>query len=87
MEETLMPQKRIRYTVRWNALRHEWAVARANVVVKAFSTKARAVTFARSAARKVYETVGRDTQLTVFKRNGTIDTEYTYGHDPRKTKG
>jgi hypothetical protein len=30
---------------------------------------------------------GRDAQLVVHREDGSIETEYTYGHDPRRTPG
>ena len=33
------------------------------------------------------ESSGLDAQLVVHRQDGSIETEWTYGHDPRKTPG
>jgi hypothetical protein len=30
---------------------------------------------------------GQDAQLVIHREDGSIETEHTYGHDPRKTPG
>jgi hypothetical protein len=30
---------------------------------------------------------GQDAQLVVHRQDGSIETEWTYGHDPRRTPG
>lgn len=50
--------------------------------VQSFDRKAEAVAFGKDKAKS--HALG---QLIVHKKDGTIQTEYTYGADPRKTKG
>ena len=52
-----------------------------------FLSKASAVAYARSEACHVYGHHGIHTQLVIHKKNGQIQTEHTYGADPRRSKG
>ena len=77
--------KRKRFTLRWSKEHCMWRLLPpcgkpSNIDLVA--TKAAAVTYARAAAR-----ARQPSQLVIYKRNGRIQTEYTYGADPRRTKG
>ena len=47
-----------------------------------FDTKEKAVEFGREIAKN--SELG---QIVIHRKDGVIQTEHTYGHDPRKTKG
>ena len=49
---------------------------------KHFDKKADGLTFSRSFVRQK-----KDSQLIVKKRSGVIQTEHTYGHDPKRYPG
>lgn len=74
-------KKRTRVTVRWDSKKERWTV---NVFgeIENYVTKVRAVKIARGLAR-----ANVPSQLVLFKKNGRIQTEYTYGNDPRRTPG
>ena len=61
-----------------------WRVKRAGAGhgVRAFSSKAPAVAYAKSLAKEA--ALG---QVRVHRRDGEIQTEWTYGKDPRRTRG
>ena len=50
--------------------------------VAVFDHKADAITRAKEVAKKAV-----DSQVVIRKADGTIQTEYTYGHDPFPPKG
>ena len=58
----------------------DWAI----VVVG--SPKATAVSAARSAAKVAHEN-GVNSQVVVHRKDGRIQTEYTFGSDPKRRKG
>lgn len=60
----------------------DWAVKRDKRVIKTYSRKADAIRGGRVLAKS-----HKKGQLVIHKRDGTIQTEYTYGADPRKSKG
>lgn len=47
-----------------------------------FQTKPEAVAYAIGEAR-----LSQPSQVRIWKKDGKIQTEYTYGNDPRKTRG
>lgn len=53
---------------------------------RVFDKKEYAVATGRNLCRDILENGGL-AQLVVHKKNGKIQTEYTYGKDPRKSKG
>lgn len=51
-----------------------------------FKTKDEAIDAGRKKGNNLH--VGRkDAQLLIHREDGSIETEYTYGHDPRRTPG
>lgn len=54
---------------------------------KFFDTKAEAVALGRAIARSMWEDMGNLSQLVIHKADGKIQTEHTYGADPRRSKG
>jgi uncharacterized protein YdaT len=61
-----------------------WAVKRrgAERATAIFDNKEEAIERAKHVAKRVV-----DSQVVVGKADGTIQTEYTYGHDPFPPKG
>ena len=83
--------KRVVYRVLPDA-EHGWRVERdgalwRNALVGWGSKKETLLLIARREARHVWEQHGIHTQLVVHKKNGQIQTEHTYGADPRRSKG
>lgn len=80
--------RRVRYTVLWDAkdaLPPRWYVVGgipSNSVHGWFHKKSNAI----HAARGLCESFQRS-QLVIKGKDGRIQREYTYGADPRKTKG
>jgi hypothetical protein len=60
--------------------------ARAGETCSTLARKADAIAEARREAFAIYCELGL-AQVVVRGRNGTIQTEWTYGADPRRTKG
>jgi len=63
----------------------QWGVRREGeslIAAKLFDTKALAEIFARLLADET-----KPSQIKVHKQDGKIETEWTYGDDPRKTPG
>jgi hypothetical protein len=79
-----MGKKRDVYFVSPNSDRGGWDVKRegAERASKHFETKADAIGFGKQVAQK--SDLG---QLKIQKQDGKIQTEYTYGKDPRSSKG
>lgn len=50
--------------------------------IGSFTTKDRALERGRELGQ-----AGGDVQLIVHREDGSIETEHTYGHDPRRTPG
>ena len=61
-----------------------WCVRRvgARRATRVFSSKAATIALAKTLAKKA--ALG---QVRVHKRDGEMQTEWTYGKDPRKTRG
>lgn len=59
-----------------------WSVKYTEDVDEHYETKEEALSYAKGYAKN--SILG---QVKVHGRNGKIQTEYTYGKDPRKTKG
>lgn len=51
-----------------------------------FALKSAAIAYARTRARSIYAG-GRPSQVLIKGRDGKIQTEHTYGDDPRRTPG
>jgi hypothetical protein len=60
-----------------------WKKADSDVVLGRARTKREAIVMAKAEAKSFYP-FG---QLIIHKRNGQIQTEYTYGNDPHDSKG
>lgn len=59
-----------------------WVVTKEKKTIDSCARKTEAVASAKQVARD-----SKPSQLVVHKKDGTIQTEYTYGDDPKKTKG
>jgi hypothetical protein len=51
-----------------------------------FATKQEAEEEGKKRGRAL-EAKGQDAQLVLHRQDGSIETEWTYGHDPRRTPG
>jgi len=71
-------RKRKRFTVKWVKSEQCWETFGR----RRFRNKERTIEVAKQEA-KMYAL----SQLVIFKKNGQIQTEYTYGKDPRRTPG
>lgn len=84
-------QKRVVFTVDFDAGKNYWEVTRLDTVrttVGSAVRKIEAVRLARSLARALY--IGPPSQLAQVKvktKNGRYQYEWTYGEDPKRTKG
>lgn len=80
--------KRKVYRVQYSRSVDGWAVRVGKEDEAGYSTKARAIAYARDHARQDAEDGGRS-QVVVHKKDGKIQTEYTYprASDPRRHKG
>jgi hypothetical protein len=72
--------KRLIVTVAPN--KDNWDVKKGSQTVKTTTTKEPAIKAAKAIAKK--EVLS---QVVIKKQDGKIQTEYTYGKDPRKYKG
>lgn len=79
-----MKRKRIVWRVLWD--QGHWEVRRGKNWVCLASTKALALQLAREKARAHHGSGGLS-QLVVHGKDGRIQTEHTYGADPRRSKG
>jgi len=86
-------KKRVIYRVMYNAKRKQWDVyvgkrriPRSPGYPWVGFTKAEAVRRAREYARQEFDD-GFLSQLVVHGRDGRIQTEHTYGRDPKRTPG
>lgn len=77
--------KRIVYRVTYVAESKSWKVQGPGQP-KSFTRKYAATKWARKTCRELWKG-GQLAQLVVHKRNGRIQDEFTYGKDPRRTKG
>jgi hypothetical protein len=78
---TTTTTKRSVFTVTWSR-RAGWCVRAAWFTVGPYPNKVQAVGAGRTIARRA-----KPSQLRVKGRNGRIQTEYTYGQDPRRFVG
>lgn len=67
-------------------LTHEWAIMRGSKQVGTRTLKREAVRSARTMARIVHSEGGLS-QLVIHGTDGRIQTEYTYGADPKRSPG
>lgn len=64
-----------------------WLLQEPGVSDEWCATKAEMVRIARAHGRNTWKLEGRPAQLVVFRRDGTIEFENTYGNDPERSKG
>jgi hypothetical protein len=55
-------------------------------VIAAYETKAEAVVAGKQKGNAI-EQKGDDAQLVIHREDGSVEVEYTYGHDPRRIPG
>jgi hypothetical protein len=80
--------KRVVYRVRWWSGR--WVLYRDGEAVHGMTselTKNQAVSMGAEYARALRESEGTPSQLVIHGKNGKIQSERTYGNDPRRSKG
>lgn len=75
-------KKRRVWRVSWSERNRLWRSVSPRGGVAWFATKREAVVDGRSCARSE-----RPSQLMIHNRDGKIQTEHTYGSDPRRFKG
>ncbi|MGH8033473.1 MAG: DUF2188 domain-containing protein [Luteimonas sp.] len=63
-----------------------WSVTRDSVVSGTFELKPPAIEYAVDAANRAWQQ-GKPAQLFIKGKDGRIQDERTYGHDPVNTKG
>jgi hypothetical protein len=63
-----------------------WHLERAGNALGTFETKIDAENAGKSKCKAVYER-RMNSQLIVHRKDGSIETEYTYGHDPESSPG
>ena len=63
-----------------------WHLEQAGQDLGAYEIKAAAEVEGKKLGQEL-ESKGLDAQLVVHRQDGSIETEWTYGHDPRKTLG
>jgi hypothetical protein len=80
--------KRTRITVRWNKKESNWQVAIGGRWTYNAWLKKGAIAYAREAAQDL-SGPSNHAQVVVFKKDGKIQTEWTYprSSDPARTKG
>lgn len=77
---------RSRTVIRVKPSASHWVVTLGSHVVSETRTKTDAEETARGYGRNV-EAVGGLAQVVVQRSNGTFEKEWTYGQDPRRTRG
>ena len=78
-----MAAKRVVYFVQWDKSQEEWIVKlQGGNVVKRLMTQEHAISHARKLCKQ-HEL----SQIKLKGKDGLIRMEFTYGADPRKTKG
>jgi uncharacterized protein DUF2188 len=65
---------------------NRWHLEQDGKELGAFDTKEEAETEGKRRGNES-EGRGQDAQLVVHRQDGSIETEWTYGHDPRRTPG
>ena len=76
--------KRVSYHVTWRKRGGGWQIKEAGGSSYGIEmTKKEAITFGRRLGRLAHP----QGQLIVHNKDGRISAEYTYGNDPRRTKG
>ena len=78
--------KRIRWEVRFSRKDGYWSIWRERALFDTFRFKAYAVKRAAEHCRTYYYG-GELSELTIKRRDGTIQDKRTYGADPRRTRG
>jgi len=63
-----------------------WHLQAKGRTIIAFDTKAEAEAAGQKRGHELQD-VGQDTQLVVHRMDGSIEHEYTYGHDPERHPG
>jgi hypothetical protein len=79
--------KRIIFRVQWNKVSRAWDLLCDRDFVNNSLLKSNAVRGGAVMARDLRESEGTPTQLVVHGKDGKIQSERTYGNDPRKSKG
>lgn len=83
-----MKAKRVRCEVRYSRSEKSWLFINSNgEVIYDLFTKKSAIKRAALVCRKSHVEFGELIELTIKRKNGTIQDKRTYGRDPRKTKG
>jgi hypothetical protein len=78
--------RRIRYTVKYRKATKDWALMSGVCLITASRTKASAIDLGRHYARSRWRR-GQPSQLVIRTKDGRIQTEHTYGRDPKRHKG
>ena len=78
---------RIRWEVRWLTAPDGWAIYRGRVWQGRSRLKRGAVAMAARFCRFCLTNSGELSELTIKRKDGTIQDKRTYGADPRSTKG
>ena len=64
----------------------KWHLKHLGSSIAAFGTKTEAERAGQVRGNRMYED-GKDAQLIVHHEDGSIEHEYTYGHDPERFRG
>lgn len=79
--------KRIRWEVRYSRKNNFWIVYRAREIVDYGFWKASAIKYATESCRSCFALRLELSELTIKRKDGTIQDKRTYGRDPRRSKG
>ncbi len=82
-----MNTRRLIYSLRYAPRTRSWAARRGGRLLDRYRAKDEGIRRLRIFCRAQWSRWGRLAQLRIFGKNGRIQTEYTYGKDPRRTRG
>lgn len=74
------------YRIAWDARARRWVIRGPAAGFMPFRTKAAAVDVGVEHCRFLLD-LNLRSQLVIHRRDGTIESERTYGADPKRTKG
>lgn len=79
--------RRVRWEVRFRKRSKDWGYYRGSAFFGARRVKTKAVAGAAWACRSRLEILGELSELTIKRKDNTIQDKRTYGRDPRGIKG
>lgn len=79
--------KRLQFTIAWSRSRGQWLVSRDGAELGSDRIKSTVVDVWADALDQAWLFLAVESELTIKRKDGSIQDKRTYGEDPRRTRG